>query len=70
MVVLLIMIQEFYCTNTPEYTNIPSCSWKLVFDSEGIFVYTLVKLYNKANLCMYMVVRRMHIIMVFINRSL
>ena len=39
-----------YC----EYTNIPSSSGKLVFDSsrlqEGIFVYTLVKLYNKANI--------------------
>ena len=49
------MIQEFYCTNIiREYTNIPSCSGKLVFDSsrlqEGIFVYTLVKLYNKANI--------------------
>ena len=45
---------KFYCTNTPEHTNIPSCSGKLVFDSsrpqEGIFVYTLAKLYNKANL--------------------
>ena len=42
-------------TNTREYTNIPSCRGKLVFYSsrlqEGIFfVYTLVKLYNKANL--------------------
>ena len=40
--------------NTREYTNIPSCSGKLDFDSsrlqEGTFVYTLVKLYNKANL--------------------
>ena len=48
------MIQEFYCTITREYTNIPSCRGKLVFDSprlqEGIFVNTLVKLYNKANL--------------------
>ena len=38
------MIQEFYCTNTREYTNIPSCWGELVFDSprlqEGIFVYT------------------------------
>ena len=54
VVVLLLMIQEFYCTNTREYTNIPSCRGKLVFDSsrlqEGIFVYTLVKLYNKANI--------------------
>ena len=54
MVVLLVMMQEFYCTNTREYTNIPSCSEKLVFDSsrlqEGIFVYTLVNLYNKANI--------------------
>ena len=24
--VLLVMIQEFYCTNTREYTNIPSCT--------------------------------------------
>ena len=43
-----------YETNTGEYTNIPSCSGKLVFDlsrlQEGIFVYTHVKLYNKANL--------------------
>ena len=48
------MIQEFYCTNTREYTNIPSCSMKLVFDSsllqEGIFLSTLIKMYNKANL--------------------
>ena len=48
------MIQEFYCTNTREYTSIPSCRGKLVFDSsrlqEGTFVYTLVKLHNKANL--------------------
>ena len=40
--------------NTREYTNIPSCSGKLIFDSsslqEGIFVYTPVKLYNKANI--------------------
>ena len=47
------MIQELYYTNTREYTNIPSCWGKLVFDSsrlqEGIFVCTLVKLYNKAN---------------------
>ena len=54
MVVLLVMIQEFYCKNTCEYTNIPSCRAKVFFDSsclkEGIFVYTLVKLYNKANL--------------------
>ena len=54
MIVLLDMIQEFYCTRTRDYTNIPSCSGKLVFDSsrlqEGIFVYTLVKLYNKANI--------------------
>ena len=51
MVASLVMIQEFYCTNTPEYINIPSCSEKLVCDSsllqEGIFVYKLVKLYNK-----------------------
>ena len=54
MIVSFVMIQEFYCRNTRAYTNIPSCSWKLVFDSsrlqEGIFVYTLVKLYNKANI--------------------
>ena len=54
MVVLLVMIQAFYCTNNREYTNIPSCRGKLVFDTsrlqEGIFVYTLVKLYNKANI--------------------
>ena len=51
------MIQEFSCTNTCEYTSIPSCSGKLVLDSsrlkEGIFVYTLVKLYNKANIEIY-----------------
>ena len=50
---LMVIMQEFYCTNTRDYTNIPSCSEKLVFDScrpqEGIFVYKLVKLYNKAN---------------------
>ena len=48
------MIHVSYCKNTGEYTNIPSCRWKLVFDSsrlqEEIFVYTLVKLYNKVNL--------------------
>ena len=42
MVALLVMIIEFYCTNTREYTNIPSCREKLVFDSsrlqEGIFI--------------------------------
>ena len=51
MIILLVMIQVFYCTHTHEYTNIPSCRGKLVFDSsrllERIFVYTLVKLYNK-----------------------
>ena len=54
VVVLLVMIQVFYCTNTREYTNIRSCRGELVFDSsrlqEGIFVYTPVKVYNKANL--------------------
>ena len=39
------MKQEIYSTNTREYTNIRSCSGKLVFDSsrlqERIFVYTL-----------------------------
>ena len=54
MVILLVMIQELYCTNACEYTNIPSCRGELVFDLSrlqvGIFVYTLVKLYNKANL--------------------
>ena len=54
MVVLLLVIQKFYCINTREYTNIPSCRGKLVFGSlrlqEGIIVYTLVKLYNKVNL--------------------
>ena len=48
------MIQEFYCTNTCEYTNIPSRRGKLVFDlsrlQEEMFVFTLEKLYNKANL--------------------
>ena len=51
VVVLLVMIQEFYCTNTRAYTNIRSCRGELVFDSsslqEEIVVYTLVKLYNK-----------------------
>ena len=55
MLVLLVMIQAFYCTNTREYTNIPSCCGKLVFDSsrlqEGLFVYTLVRLYNKDKHC-------------------
>ena len=32
-IVLSVMIQEFYCTNTHEYTNIPSYSGKLVSDS-------------------------------------
>ena len=48
------MIQEFYCTNTHEYTNFPSCRGKLIIDwsrlQEGIIVYTLLKLYKKANL--------------------
>ena len=46
------VIQEFYCTNTREYTNISSYRGKLVSDSprlqEGLFVFTLVNLYNKA----------------------
>ena len=50
MIVLLVMIQVFYCTSTREYT----CRGKLVFDSsrlqEGIFIYALIKLYTKANL--------------------
>ena len=53
VVVLLDMIRVFYCTNTSKYINISSCRGKLVFDlahlQEGILVYTLVKLYNKAN---------------------
>ena len=53
MIVLLVMIhvhvQEFYCANTREYTNIPS-RLRLVPPKEGIFVYTLVKSYYKANL--------------------
>ena len=65
MIVLLVMVQEFYCTNTREYINIPPCSGKLVFDfsrlQEGIFVYSLVKLYNKANfmfgMCMAEVIK-------------
>ena len=52
VIVLLVMIQVLYCTNTRVYANIPSCRGKLVFDSsrlqEAIFVYTLVKLYTKA----------------------
>ena len=54
MIVLLVIIQVFYCTNTLEYTNIPSCRGEFFFDSsrlqEEIFVYTCVKMYNKANL--------------------
>ena len=46
MVVLLVIIQELHCTNFREFTYVPSCRGKLVFDSsrlqEGIFVYTLV----------------------------
>ena len=42
MVVLLVMIQVLYCTNTREYTNIPSCRGKLVYNlyrlQEGIFI--------------------------------
>ena len=53
-IVLLVMIPELYCTNTREYTIISSCFVKFVFDSsrlqEVIFVYALVKLYNKANI--------------------
>ena len=53
MIVLFVMEQEFVCSNTREYINIPPCSGKLVVDfsrlQEGIFVYSLVKLYNKAN---------------------
>ena len=55
VVVLLVTIKECYCSNTREYTYIPSCWGKLVFDSsrlqEGFFVYTLVKLYNKDKHC-------------------
>ena len=48
MIVLLVMIQAFYCTNARAYTNIRSCGGggELVFDSfrlqERIIVYTLV----------------------------
>ena len=46
MIVLLVMIQVFYCTDTRSSTNVRSCSGELVFDSshlqERIFVYTLV----------------------------
>ena len=46
MVVLLVMIQVFYYTNTREYTNIRSCRGKFVFDSsrleEQMFVHALV----------------------------
>ena len=66
MVILLVMIQEFYCTNTREYTNIPSCSGKLVFNSsllkEGIFVYMLVNLYNKAQKGEWTFVRQLCVI--------
>ena len=51
MVVLLVVIQEFYCANTREYTNIPFCRGKLVFDSsrlqEGICVDCTIKLTNR-----------------------
>ena len=44
VVVLLVNVQKFYCTNTREYTNSPSCSGKRVFVSprlqEGICIYT------------------------------
>ena len=43
----LVIIQEFHCTNTRDYINIPSCSEKVCLQ-EGIFVYSLLKLYNKA----------------------
>ena len=49
----MVMIQVFNCTNTREYTNIPSCMGKLVSNSSCLEegrVFTLVKLYNKANL--------------------
>ena len=48
VIVLLVIIhvQVFYCTNTREYTNIRSCRGKLVLNlsslQERIFVYTLV----------------------------
>ena len=61
MDVLLVVIQEFYCTNTREYTNIPLVGGNSTFDSsrlqEGIFVYKLVKLYNKASLMVAMVTK-------------
>ena len=45
MVVLLIMIQEFDCTNTLNIQIFPLVAG----NSSSIFVYTLVKLYNKAS---------------------
>ena len=46
VIVSLVIIQVFYCTNTREYTNIRSCRERLVFDAlrpqERIFVQTLV----------------------------
>ena len=62
----MVMIQVFLCTNTREYTNIPSCRGKLVFDSsrlqEGIFVYTLVKLYNNAYLSHMRYILHFHVL--------
>ena len=43
------MIQVFYCTNTREYTYIPSWWGKLVFDSSHLRIYTR-KIEQQANL--------------------
>ena len=62
------MIQEFYRTNTREYTNIPFCSGQLVFDSFRLQVgNTLVKLYNKAYIIM--IIEIAHKSLVFIALS-
>ena len=55
MIVLLVMIQVFYCTNTPEYTNNSLLNGETHLrlvppTGANICIYTH-KLYNKANLC-------------------
>ena len=69
MIVVLVMIQVFYCTNTREYTNIRSCRGKLVFDSsrlqERIFVYTLVNCTIKVLLDFSLTVKVAPLIFIF-----
>ena len=43
------MIQVFYCTNTREYTNIPSCRGKLVSDSSHLHS-SLINITDKVEL--------------------